>query len=385
MSALNDLRKKRLALFFTLNISLRDWEQMGHLNREIRIYKHLASHLGEVYFLTYGSGDGDYADRLTPIKVLPKPNGIPAKLYSLVMPFIYWKVLRKVDLLKTNQMPGAWTAVICKFIFRKKLIIRCGYEWELFAKREAKSRLKLWLIHLIEWICYRFADAVILASEEMKRYVCDTFKIPPEKITVIPNYIDTDLFRPLDIEKVPGRLIFVGRLTEQKNLFYLLRAVEGLNVQLVLVGDGPLREPLKEYATKHKINVIFTGRIPNDQLPELLNTAEIFVLPSLYEGNPKALLEAMACSLPVIVTPVEGNREVVSHGINGYLTSDTSSEAIKEVIMSLLSNKDLRERLGRQARKFIEEGYSLKVLIERELALLKSLCWEARSASVILR
>jgi len=365
---------KRLALFFSLGISLSLWKERGYLSRESQIYKHLASHLGEVYFLTYGEKDKNFEDRIAPIKVLPKPPGIPPKLYSLLMPFVHWKILRNVDIFKTNQMNGAWTAVLAKILFRKKLVVRCGYEWELFAKRAGMSRLKLVLIHAIEWFCYRFADAVILTSEEMKRYVTDIFGIPSEKITVIPNYIDTDLFRPMNIRKVSGRLISVGRFTEQKNLLNLLKAVKDLpNIELVLVGDGPLESSLREFARTHNVNVVFKGRVPNEQLPALLNTAEAFVLPSLYEGNPKALLEAMACGLPVIATPVEGNREVVSHKVNGYLTSGISPAAIREAIIEMFSDNSIREKIDRQARRFIEKNYSFASLIQKEIILLQNI------------
>jgi len=367
-------KKPRLALFFTLGVSLRNWNEMGHLCREAQIYKRLASRFGVIYFLTYGEGDRAFEDTLAPIKVLPKPPCIPPKLYSFLMPFVHWKTLRNVDILKTNQMNGAWTAVLAKILFRKKLVVRCGYEWEMFAKRAGTSRLKLALIHIIEWICYRSADAIIVTSQEAKQYVSKTFGIPSGKIVVIPNYIDTELFRPLNIEKIANRLIFVGRFTEQKNLLNLLMAMKDIPyAELVLVGDGPLESALREFAQKHSIKATFAGRLPNDELPVLLNSAEAFVLPSLYEGNPKALLEAMACGLPVIVTPVEGNREVVNHRVNGYLTNGTSAEAIKEAIIEVLSDEKFRKQLGERARSFIEENYSIDVLLQQELRMLASL------------
>ena len=368
------LPNKSLALFFTLGVSLQTWKEMGHLDRESRVYKRLASHFGTVYFLTYGKRDKTLEHIIIPIKVLPKPCWIPTKLYSLLMPLIHWKTLRKVDVFKTNQMNGAWAALLAKLLLRKKLVVRCGYEWEMFAKRARTSRLKLALIHVIEWICYRSADAIIVTSQEAKQYVSKTFGIPSGKIVVIPNYIDTELFRPLNIEKIPNRLIFVGRFAEEKNLLNLLMAMKDIpHAELVLVGDGPLESALREFAQRHRINVTFAGRIPNDELPVLLNSAEAFVLPSLYEGNPKALLEAMACGLPVIVTPVEGNREVVKHKVNGYLTRDTSSGAIRQAIIEVLSDEKLKRQLGEKARSFIEGNYSIDVLLQQELRMLASL------------
>ena len=116
------------------------------------------------------------------------------------------------------------------------------------------------------------------------------------------------------VKKEKGRICFVGRLASQKNLFALLEAVKDLaNIRLVLIGSGSQEKELKEKAETENINVEFLGNIPNYQLPAELNRAELFILPSLYEGHPKTILEAMACQLPVIGTNVEGTREVIAH------------------------------------------------------------------------
>jgi glycosyltransferase involved in cell wall biosynthesis len=135
--------------------------------------------------------------------------------------------------------------------------------------------------------------------------------------------------------------------------------------------------------TENSLTVDFRGRIANDDLPRLLNEAEVFVLPSLYEGNPKALLEAMACGLPVLATNVEGNREVVQHGVTGYLCKDTSAESLREGIEKLLADERLRNTLGRNAREFIEREYALDVLLERELALLATLTRRRVQAKIL--
>lgn len=368
------LKSNRLALFFTLGVSLRFWEKIGQLSRESRIYKYLADHFDEVYFLTYGSEDKAYERKIAPIKVLPKSVIIPIMLYSVLMPLIHWKVLKKIDILKTNQMLGAWAAVFTKLLMRKKLIVRCGYEWKFFHERKGTKGIKLKLIYLIENFVYRFADAVILTSEEMKHYVCSTFGIRKEKVYVIPNYIDTELFKPMpEVKKIPNRLIFVGRFVKQKNLMSLLEAVKDLpEIELVLVGDGPLAQDLKKYSILHRINIDFKGHAPNEKLPVLLNTAEVFILPSLYEGNPKALLEAMACGLPVIGADVDGIRDVIKHRKNGILCG-TDPKSIKRAIKILMNNEELKKKLGLAARKTIETEFSFHRLIEKEIALCRKL------------
>lgn len=138
-------------------------------------------------------------------------------------------------------------------------------------------------------------------------------------------------------------------------------------------GGKNLEGSLRGFAHRDNINVTFKGRVPNERLPLLLNTAEAFVLPSLYEGNPKALLEAMACGLPVIATPVEGNREVVMHKVNGYLTAGTTPETLQEAIAEVFSDGELRRKLGQAARKYTLANFSLETLIQREISVLKQL------------
>ena len=134
------------------------------------------------------------------------------------------------------------------------------------------------------------------------------------------------LFRSLNEEKKKKSICFVGRLSEQKNLFSLVEATVGTQCTLTIIGSGNQKEDLEKYAKEKGIKAEFIGNIPNNELPKILNQYEIFLLPSLYEGMPKALLEAMACGLPCIGTYVEGIREIIKHKENGYLcTTDRKS------------------------------------------------------------
>jgi glycosyltransferase involved in cell wall biosynthesis len=99
-----------------------------------------------------------------------------------------------------------------------------------------------------------------------------------------------------------------------------------------------------------------------------LNRSEVFILPSLYEGSPKALLEAMACGLPVIGTNVTGIKEVIADGENGLLCN-TDSESIRDAIIRLLASGDMRRRLGSNARAQIESNYSMEKILEKEIAV----------------
>jgi glycosyltransferase involved in cell wall biosynthesis len=364
-----------LALFFTIGVSLKTWQKIGMLSREIRPYNFLAKNFKKIYFITYGGKEDlelkkDLAEN---IEVLPKKFlFLPSLIYALLIPFIYQKELKEVDIYKTNQMAGSPPAILAKWFYKKRLIVRCGYEWLFFSEKK-KNILKRMLVYFLEKVAYKTANKIILTSERDKKFIESKFKTPLSKIELIPNYIDIELFKPLGIPKEKNRICFVGGLSPQKNPFNLLKAVDGLDVKLVLFGKEEMGGKLKEKAEKiKKAKIEFRGNIPNNQLPEELNKSELFILPSLYEGNPKVLLEAMACGLPVIGTNVEGIREIVKHKENGYLCG-TDSNSIRKAIIEVLDNKELQEKMGKRARQTILESFDLGKILEKEIKIYETL------------
>lgn len=191
----------------------------------------------------------------------------------------------------------------------RKLIVRCGYEWLDYLENQKVSLWKRLLVYIIEKIAYKAVDKIILTSNKDKEFIIDRFKIIPEKINIFPNYIDTELFKPMILKKEEKRICFVGRLEKQKNLFNLIKAISSLSVKLIIFGEGSLKKSLEDYSKKQKANVKFMDNIPNQKLPEELNKSNLFILPYFYEGCPKVLLEAMSCGLPYIGTNVIGIKD----------------------------------------------------------------------------
>ncbi len=366
--------KKGLALFFTRGISLRKWDEVGNLSREIKPYNLLARDFKRIYFFTYGGKeDLKYKKLLAAnIRIIPKRLPLPSTLYSFLLPFVCRRELKEVDILKTNQMDGSWAAVIAKLLYRKKLVVRCGYELYEFAQKLAFSWWKQKLIFWAERLAYRYADAIFLATKRDKEFVQRTFSIEPAKIKVVPNYIDIQLFKPLPVKKERGRVIFVGRLEKQKNLFNLFRALKGLPLRLVVIGKGSLKPALRRLAKKLELSVEFKGTVPQERLPLELNKSEIFVLPSYFEGCPKALLEAMSCGLAVIGAKVEGIKEIIKSQENGLLCQ-TDWRSIRQALKRLSADTDLRQRLGKQARETILKEFSLEKIVAKERSIYASL------------
>ena len=160
----------------------------------------------------------------------------------------------------------------------------------------------------------------------------------------------------------------MGRFTQQKNLFNLLNAIKGLNVNLTIFGSGHQEEELKAIVKQNKLKVIFKGNIENKDLPKELNKHDLFILPSYFEGNPKVLLEAMSCGLSVIGTNVEGIKEIINHKENGYLCN-TDAESLKKAIIEVLKNKNLQKKMKNNARKTILKEFSFKKVSEEEMKI----------------
>jgi glycosyltransferase involved in cell wall biosynthesis len=133
-----------------------------------------------------------------------------------------------------------------------------------------------------------------------------------------------------------------------------------------------LKEKLENFAEEKKVAVNFLGTISNSSLPEILNRYEIFILPSLYEGMPKTLLEAMSCGLACIATNVPGSHEVVGNNYSGLL-SETSPESLRKNIQELKNNRELQKKLGENARRFILENFSLSTQINKEINIYEKL------------
>ena len=369
-----------LSLFFTRGISLKRWIDSGLFEREKQLYEcHLKTgYCKKIYWLTYGSNDYALAQSLkekgelhSGIIICQMPaifniSKIGSWLYSFVMPLMHYKEICNSDIIKTNQIDGSWGAVIGKLLFRKTLIVRTGYtlsQLENELKRLSLGKRKI--IEQIEKIAYYFSDAAIVSSKHNKEYLIDKYNIKADKIHVLYNYIDTSLFSPDDNAlKRTNKIVYVGRLSFEKNLESLIAAIADTNSTLDIYGQGDLRDSLELYVDKIQAKVNFMGVVPNSELPKILNQYKYYILPSLYEGMPKTLLEAMACGLICIGTNVSGINEVINDGVNGYLAYTVDSVDLIEKIEVAKSEGNFEMR--KQARKFIEKDFSLSSFAEKE-------------------
>ena len=360
-----------LILFFTRGVSLRTWAMFGMLEREIALYLHLMRHGLKVSFVTYGdASDLDYAGQLNGIHILCNESGMPPADYERSLCSLHGKVLSNCDVVKTNQTYGADLALAAAQQFQKRFVARCGYMWSQNAAREyGQTSPQAVEARTVEERVFRAADRVIVTTPAMRDDVLGRVSGVESKMTVIPNYVDTKTFRPDGLERDPKTGIFVGRIAPEKNLAALLEAVSLLDVNLILIGEGRLRPELQRQFTALGGKVRWEGNIPNSKLPEYLNRAGFFILPSLYEGHPKALIEAMACGTAVIGADSPGIRELIHHGTSGFLCG-TDAASIRSAIEEILSRPELAAHLGNTARQYVVEHFSLEKMAGLEMSLL---------------
>ncbi len=290
--------------------------------------------------------------------------------YSFLAPFIHSRPIGESDLLKSNQVSGSWTALIARKRTGRPMIMRCGYLASIFAWKRRGLGIGARLYEIAERRGFHDAEAAIVASHEDKRFLVEKYAAPADKINVLYNYIDTQLFRPLPGER-RERLCFVGKLRKQKNVEALIQAAARLRLPLDIYGDGSLRPSLEALARDCGGDVRFHGIVANADLPAILAGYRYYVLPSFYEGTPKTLLEAMASGLACIGCDVVGVNEILAHGENGFLARDTSPEAVAEAIGQALAAD--AEAIGRAAVETIEKRFSLRSWADREYEIMKTL------------
>ncbi len=364
-----------LVVFFSRGMSLEGWRRAGILDRELALYRELSPDLDRLAFVTYGGrDDGRVAEAMPRLDVLPNVWNLPSNLYSVLAPWLHRKYLRTASALRTNQINGGWCAVVAKWLFGTPLVVRCGFLWADNVERETTSPLRRRVSRALERKVFRSADRIVVASAGHAAAVAARYGVAPDVITVVPNYVDTRKFKlRSDVPREANRVTFVGRLEPEKNVDVLIEALAGLaGVELSIVGDGSRRAALEQQARALGVKAQFHGRVAHDDLPVLLGRTGVFVLPSQYEGNPKALVEAMASGAAVVGTRVSGIQEIIADGSNGLL-SGPSADELRSVIRRLLEDAPLRERLAAAGLAYVQTHCTLTVAVERERAVLRDL------------
>ena len=256
---------------------------------------------------------------------------------------------KMVDVIHAQGLNAAFIGSVLKKVFRKKLVVSTHAVYEIGKNSRTTSRIKNILGSADNILCLSRASLEELAS----------FSIGPEKLHLYSYWLNLDSFRPaqepsagfpLDSTRTFS-VLFVGRLIKKKGTGILLEVAKSLPyIQFVFIGIGPEGPMLKEMSQRYK-NVVFVGKVPNKELPEYYNRADIFCIPSQYEeGFGRVVMEAVACGVPVVGSNKGGIPEALDDSVS--ILTDPTVENLTRAIHQLYHDQDAYQRLKENCRAY---------------------------------
>ena len=238
---------------------------------------------------------------------------------------------------------------------------------------------KIYIPTIAKWT-YKSADKIICYTEQEKS-ILKKLGIDSDKIVVIHNGIDTNVFTPDKREESNNQILWIGRFTPGKGVEYVIDAFgmlvnEYSNLKLLMIGTGPLKEIIEQKIQDLNLskNIIIKEFIPNSNLPEIYQNSDAFILPSINEGIPRTILEAMACGLPVVCTKLPQLTDVVKGC--GLLVPLRDSQALVEAVSKIVSDESLAQKVGENGRKKVVENYSWEDTVKRTINLYDELIYQ---------
>ncbi len=219
--------------------------------------------------------------------------------------------------------------------------------------------------------------------------------VPQSKIQTIHYGVDIEKYNVRDgaakraeLGLRPDEVVFGtnARMTHQKGHVYLVEAAQEVvkkypNVRFVLAGDGPLRADIENQIKNANLEKNFLLLGFRNDIADLLPAYDMYVLPSLFEGLPNQVLEAMSCGKGVIATAVDGTVEAVVEGETGFLVPSKDSASLAKALLNVLENRQLFSKFGESSRKRIEQNFTIEQEIQKFEALFDSLYAQKTSAT----
>jgi glycosyltransferase involved in cell wall biosynthesis len=282
----------------------------------------------------------------------PNMKGLRGLFFSISSYFKLKQIIKEynIDLIHAHFIiPPGLVAVLSNNKNVKTAVTIHGSDILILGKKPILKRLTRWVISK--------TDYIIVVNEKIKEQV-EKLGVDKYKVFLTPNAVDIHRFNPknllpkdVQLDNNKNSILFVGNLVFQKGLDYLLEAKKILKneCELLIVGDGPLRGRLEKKVKEEKIkDVIFLGERKDVEM--IMPSADLFVLPSISEGSPIAILEALASGTPIVATDVGGVAEIMNFEV-GEIVPPENSEILAKSIDKLLKDGNLRKKMGKNCRK----------------------------------
>lgn len=271
------------------------------------------------------------------------------------------------DVVNTHSSADSWlTGLTCATLADSPAMVRTRH----ISAPVSGNPLNRWL--------YRRAKGVVTTGESLRRHLLETLDLDPARVVSVPTGIDTERFKPADkaaaklalgLDPVHRHVGIVATLRSWKGHLFLLDALaqlDRLDLSLLIVGEGPMREPIEQKIAALGLGsrVILTGQRSDPE--HWLQAMDVFCLPSYAnEGVPQAILQAMLCALPIVTTPVGAILEAVSGGNTALVVPPRDPAALAGAIARLLDDKPFASRLGEAARGVASTDFSREVMLDR--------------------
>jgi len=360
-----------------LGSGIRSLAEAGQLSRLLDGYmRPYADAFGEVLYFSYlpESLEEFTSDPalLRRVRVFAPAQPMSRGRRALTMTTAHADEFRRCRALRVFQITGTIPARRAAKRFGIPYITTYGFWYAQLSASGPMGWLKRPLKARVEKQGLHDAAAVIATTEEL-RSVASRFS---SRVELLPNGVDTQLFVPAGtaLRSGPLRVLYVGRLSPEKNLETIVHATSslGAGATVTMVGAGPLRGDVEALARARQVEIKFPGIVEQAKLPAVYGSADVFVLASFTEGHPKVLLEAMACGVPCVASDCAGNRSLITDGETGLLFDPRRPTELAEHLRRVLEDPALAARLGKAGRVLVSERYDLGTLVQREIELVRS-------------
>lgn len=286
------------------------------------------------------------------------------------------RTIKQLEELVERTRPDVVHALMYKAIQLCRFVKRRGHEFRLISSPRVHYRSRslpsLWLDRFLR----RYDDLLISESTASSRFLIEHLGYDAARVTTIHNGVEAPIMKvgardavrqEIQVRSDEILLGAVGRLDEQKGYPYLLEAVAKLRVlhpvRAVIIGEGPLEDKLRHIAEELCVSEHVKFLPPQPEIGRWYAAMDIFVLPSLWEGLPNAVLEAMSLGLPVVATRVDGVPEAVEDKSSGVLCEPGDSQSLFDAIQELIVKPALRHELGETGRRRAAENFKLADMI----------------------
>lgn len=320
-----------------------------------------------------------------PIKRIIRNSPKPLRMIKTILTI--YKMSKDADVVYLNGLVLEGI-IACKLFSRKPVVIKVVGDlvWEKY-RNSVENNLSLSIVEFqnepltFYWTCLRklqslytqLADEIIVPSNFLGKIV-KQWGVNSENIHVIYNAIKLPVEEPSSDFFPEYDLVTVARLVPWKGVFELIMICHHLGLSLLVVGDGPIRSELEYRAKKMKVNVIFAGNVPQEEVANNIRKAKLFVLNSSYEGLPHIVLEAKLSKVPVLATSAGGTAETINHNIDGWLVPVGDTLSFRNAISLILNSSNLRGRLARAGYKQVVKNFNPEIQIHQTISVFERVC-----------